>query len=70
MDVESIVVKIYSYFYIYTVRNNEFKKFCNEASEVYKKVLGYSKIRWLELLPAVKQILSRKSTNLFIQFFF
>lgn len=47
MDVETIVVKLYSYFYIYTVRTEELKDFCDSAEVEYKKLLGYSKTRWL-----------------------
>jgi hypothetical protein len=48
IDVESIVVKIYSHFYIYI---------CEESDVQYKQLLGYSKTRWLALMPAVERIL-------------
>ena len=57
VDVENIVIKIYSYFYIYTVRVEMLKEFCETAEVEYQKILGYSKTRWLALLPAVERIL-------------
>lgn len=57
IDVENIIVKIYSYFYIYTVRVESLKDFCEAAEVEYQKLLGYSKTRWLALLPAVERIL-------------
>lgn len=57
MDPEYIVVKIYSHFYIYTVRTEKLKSFCEEANVEYDKLLGYAKTRFLALGPAVKRIL-------------
>lgn len=57
IDIEVILVKIYSHFYIYTIRVEEFKEFCDEAEVQYKKLLGYSKTCWLTLLPALDRIL-------------
>ncbi|KAL0901818.1 hypothetical protein ABMA27_006985 [Loxostege sticticalis] len=57
VDVEHIVTKIYSYFYIYTVRVENLKEFCEEAEMQYKKMLGYSKTRWLALSSSVERIL-------------
>lgn len=56
-DVENITAKIYSYFYIYTVRVESLKDFCESAEIEYKRILGYSKTRWLALLSAVQNIL-------------
>lgn len=57
IDVEAIIVKLYSHFYIYTVRVEQFKEFCEEAGVEYQKLLGYSKTRWLALMPAVERVL-------------
>lgn len=57
LDIENIVVKLYSHFYIYTVRVESLKQFCEDAGVTYQKLLGYSKTRWLALLPAVERIL-------------
>lgn len=57
VDFECIIVKIYSFFYIYTVRVETLKNFCEEACTEYQKLLGYSKTRWLSLLPAIGKIL-------------
>lgn len=56
-DVEMIVCKIYSHFYLTTVRATALKKFCEEVAIEYKKVLGYIKTRFLDLLKAVDSIL-------------
>lgn len=56
-DVELIVVKIYSHFYMYTVRVTKLKDFCDSVEERYQKLLGYSKTRFLALLPAIESIL-------------
>lgn len=45
IDIESIVVKIYSYFYIYIVRVDNLKDFCKFINIEYKQLLGYSKTR-------------------------
>lgn len=57
VDVEAIIVKIYGYFYIHTVRVEALKEFCSFVDIEYKKVLGYSKTRWLSLMPAVDRVL-------------
>lgn len=56
-DVEVIVVKIYSHFYIFTVRVAKLKEFCDSVGTEYKRLLGYSKTRFLALLSAVESIL-------------
>ncbi|CAH0563113.1 unnamed protein product [Brassicogethes aeneus] len=57
VDIENIAIKIYSYFYIYTVRVENLKEFCDSADMEYKKLLGYSKTRWLAMMPAIERIL-------------
>ena len=57
VDVEVIIPQIYLYFDRYTVRVQSLKEFCEEASVQYKNLLGYSKTRWLALLPAVERVL-------------
>lgn len=56
-DVEHIIVKIYSHFYLYTVRTEALKKFCDEADVEYFKLLGYAKTRFLALGPSIKRVL-------------
>lgn len=53
-DIECIVVKIYRHFYIYTVR---VEALCAQEDVEYKKLLGYSKTRFLALGPAIGSIL-------------
>jgi len=55
IDIEVVVVKIYSHFYIYTVQVEELKEFCDFVEIEYKQLLGYSKMRWLALMPAVER---------------
>ncbi|XP_054745604.1 uncharacterized protein LOC129249978 [Anastrepha obliqua] len=57
MDIEVIVVKIFSCFYIYTVRVEQLKKICDTVDVEYKRLLGFSKTRWLTLKPAIERIL-------------
>jgi len=57
IDIEVILVKIYSYFYIYTIRVENFKEICDDVDVQYHKLLGYSETRWLTLLPALEKIL-------------
>lgn len=57
IDYECIIVKIYSFFYIYTVRVEALKEFCTESETEYQKMLGYSKTRWLALMPAIERVL-------------
>lgn len=57
IDVEVIVTNIYLYFHRFTVRVANLKQFCDEADVEYKKLLGYSKVRWLALTPAIERIL-------------
>lgn len=57
-DIEVLVVKIYKYFYIYTVRVTELKEFCQFANVEYQRVLKHGNTRFLSLLPAIKRIIA------------
>lgn len=57
VDFECIIVKIYSFFYIYSVRVEALKEFCNSTETEYHKLLGYSKTRWLALMPALERVI-------------
>ncbi|XP_055913202.1 uncharacterized protein LOC129946862 [Eupeodes corollae] len=57
LDVDSVVMKIYNHFSIYTVRSEKLKSFCESVQIEYKKLLSHSKTRWLSLFPAVERIL-------------
>lgn len=57
VDFECIIVKIYSFFYIYSIRVEVLKEFCDSTDTEYQKLLGYSKTRWLALMPALERIL-------------
>lgn len=56
-DVECVVVKIYSHFYLFTVRVAKLEAFCDSVDIEYRKLIGYSKTRFLGLLSAVDAIL-------------
>ncbi|CAH1107075.1 unnamed protein product [Psylliodes chrysocephalus] len=57
IDVVSIVLKIYKYFSIYTVRNERLQSFCEAADVIHANLQSHSRTRWLSLLPAIERIL-------------
>lgn len=58
IDIESIVLKIFNYFSIYTVRTEALKEFAEFVEVQYKPLLYHSKTRWLSLFPAVERLLT------------
>lgn len=56
-DIELIIVKIYSHFYIFTVRVSSLMAFCESVEVEYHKLLGYSKTRFLALPSSIGSIL-------------
>lgn len=56
-DIESIVIKIYNYFSIYTIRTESLKEFCNFVEIEYKEIMMHSKTRWLSLFPVINRVL-------------
>jgi hypothetical protein len=56
LDIEGLVGKIFGYFHISTVRVERLKEFCDFVGQQYEYILGYSNVRWLSLLPAVRRI--------------
>lgn len=57
VNIEYIVVTIYSHFYINTVRVEALKSLCESIGTEYTKLLGYAKTRFLALGPAIGSIL-------------
>lgn len=57
IDVEHIVVKIFSQFYRSTVQVEALKVMCEETDVVYTQLLGYAKTRILALAPAIGSII-------------
>lgn len=57
IDLECVIVKIYNYFKINTVRVEALKSICELSDFEYSKILGYAKARFLALGPAIGSIL-------------
>jgi len=57
IDIESIVMKIFNHFSVFTVRTEALKEFCQQSEIEYSKLLYHSKTRWLSLYPAIERIL-------------
>lgn len=57
IDIEAIVVKIYRYFSIYTVRTESLKKFLEEAGEKFKVMTRHSNTRFLSLSPCIENLI-------------
>lgn len=57
IDVEVIIPQIYLHFNRFTVRVTKLQELCSEADVQYKKLLGFSKVRWLALTPAIERII-------------
>jgi hypothetical protein len=57
VDIEGIILKIYSYFYLHTT-DLKIRKNSECTNQEYKKISGYSKARWLALHPTVEQLLN------------
>lgn len=80
-DIEGIIVKLFSYFSIYTVRTERLKEFCEMVDVEYGTILAHSKTRWLSLMPAIERILKlfdalkdfflneKKAPNILLTFF-
>jgi hypothetical protein len=47
LDIEGLVVKIFGYFHIFTVRVERLNRFCDFVGLQYKDIHGYSNVRWL-----------------------
>lgn len=57
VDLECIIVKIYNYFSVYTVRTEQLHSFCAFVEINYKQFLSHVKTRWLSLFPAIDRVL-------------
>ena len=53
---ESLVVKTYKFFHIFTVRVTELKNFCEFVEIEYQLILQHGNTRFLSLLPALQRI--------------
>ncbi|XP_026577594.1 uncharacterized protein LOC113450574 [Pseudonaja textilis] len=61
VDVENIILKIYQYFHIYTVRAESLQEYCEFVEVEYKRLLSHSKTRWLSLFPGITKLLQMHS---------
>lgn len=57
INIESIVMKIFNHFSVFTIRTEALKDFCQQSEIEYSKFLYHSKTRWLSLYPAIERIL-------------
>lgn len=57
IDAEVVIVKLFKFFHIYTVRVAELKDLCEFIDVEYRNLLSYSNTRWLRLLPALERVL-------------
>lgn len=57
VDVELVVIKIFSFFKSFTLRTERLKELCDFIDMEYHQLLSHSKVRWLTLMPAVERIL-------------
>lgn len=55
-DIDSMIMKIYNHFSIYTVRTEKLKEFCDSVDLHHKQLLKHCKTRWLSLFPAIERI--------------
>lgn len=57
IDAEVVIVKLFKFFHIYTVRVAELKDLCEFIDVEYRNLLSYSNTRWLRLLPALERVI-------------
>jgi hypothetical protein len=57
IDLQNIILKVFQYFYIYSVRVNSLKDFCSYVNTEYQKLFGHSKTRWLSLHPTPNRLI-------------
>lgn len=57
IDVQSIIMKIYNHFLVYTVRTEGLKEFCENVNIEYRQLLYHSPTRWLSLFPGLNRVL-------------
>lgn len=53
-----VVVKIYKFFYQYTVRGTHLMEFCEFVNIEFKRLVSHSTTRFLSLVPAIERILT------------
>jgi hypothetical protein len=58
IDIEGIVLKIYSCLSLYTIGVENHKEFYEFVNQEYRRILGYSKRSWFALLHAFEWLLN------------
>lgn len=53
IDIEALLVKIYKYFNIYTVRVTKLNQFCKYVEIQYRKLIQHGNTRFLSIIPTV-----------------
>lgn len=61
IDIEFLIMKVYNYFSVYTIRNESLKDFCYSEIQ-YRKLLSHSKTRWLSLFPCIHSVANVSGT--------
>lgn len=56
-DIQSVILKIYNYFSVYTVRTESLKEFCEFVNVEYKQLMYHCVTRWLSIFPAVGRLI-------------
>ena len=57
LDIESVLIKVFGYFRVYTVRVERLRAICESAGQEHWNLLGYANVRWLSMLPALERVL-------------
>lgn len=57
IEIESVVVQIYTHFYIHTIRTEALKSICETSEEEYEQLAGYCKTRFIALRNSIAKII-------------
>lgn len=57
IEVECVIVQIYTHFYIHTIRTETLKSICETNDEEYEKLLSFCKTRFIGLQESLNKII-------------